>query len=74
MYKNERETLKKFGLRVSKLRSNKSLTQEGLAEATNLDRMTVAFIEGGRRWPRLETLIALANALDVKLSDFFKDL
>jgi transcriptional regulator with XRE-family HTH domain len=74
MHQKERATLKKFGVRVAQLRTKRSLTQEQLAEATNLDRMTIAFIENGRRWPRLETLLALTSALDVKLSDLFKDL
>lgn len=74
MSKDEKQTLKQFGLLVSKLRNKRSLTQEQLAEAANLDRMTIAFIEGGRRWPRLSTLQALAKALNVDLQDFFEDL
>ena len=75
MFKDkERKTLKRFGSRVAQLRRAKSLTQEQLASKSGLDRMTIALIENGRRWPRLSTLEALAGALNVKLQDFFKEL
>lgn len=75
MFKHkEQQTLKKFGKRVAQLRHNKSYTQEQLANKAGLDRMTIALIENGRRWPRLSTLEVLAKALDVRLQDFFKNL
>jgi transcriptional regulator with XRE-family HTH domain len=68
----EQKALKAFGNNVAKIRSNKSMTQEQLAERANLDRMTIAFIEGGRRFPRMSTLQSLANALKVNIQDLFK--
>ena len=61
----ERTTLKKFGMDLALIRNSKSLTQEQLASKSGLDRMTIALIENGRRWPRLSTLQMLAKALDV---------
>ena len=71
MSSDEHKALKQFGNNVSKLRVSKSYTQEQLAERANLDRMTVAFIEGGRRWPRLSTIQAIAKTLEVEIKDFF---
>ncbi len=50
------------------------MTQEQLAEKSNLDRMTIAFVEGGRRFPRLATLQAIAGALGVSIKDLFEGL
>lgn len=50
------------------------MTQEQLAEKSNLDRMTIAFVEGGRRFPRLGTLQAIAGALGVSIKDLFEGL
>lgn len=70
----EQQSLKIFGNRVAQLRLAKSYTQEQLASRSGLDRMTIALIENGRRWPRLSTLETLAKSLNVKLRDFFTDM
>ena len=67
----EQKALKVFGSNVAKLRSATSMTQEQLAERASLDRMTIAFIEGGRRFPRMSTLQAIAKALNVGIQDLF---
>jgi transcriptional regulator with XRE-family HTH domain len=69
--RNEKASLKKFGSNVATLRSKKNMTQEQLAEAASLDRMTIAFIEGGRRWPRLATLQSIAQALKTDIQNLF---
>lgn len=74
MDKSDKRVLKQLGATIAKLRTQKRLTQEQLAERAGLDRMTVAFVEGGRRWPRPSTLVAMAEALDVRLVDFFRGL
>jgi len=75
MFKDkEQANLKKFGVSIAAIRSSKSLTQEQLASKSGLDRMTIALIENGRRWPRLSTLQTLAKALNVNIRDFFKDI
>lgn len=70
----EQPNLKKFGKSVAHIRLAKSFTQEQLASKSGLDRMTIALIENGRRWPRLSTLQTLAKSLNVPIKDFFKDL
>jgi transcriptional regulator with XRE-family HTH domain len=72
--KSEMVTLKKFGSNIAHIRMTRQMTQEQLAEATNLDRMTIAFIENGRRWPRLSTIQTITNALGIEIQDLFKNL
>jgi len=74
MSNTEDKALKQFGSNIAKLRTAKGLTQEQLAEKANLDRMTIAFIEGGRRFPRMSTLQALAKALNTDINHLFSGL
>ena len=74
MSSTEQKALRTFGNNVAKLRAARSMTQEQLAEKSNLDRMTIAFVEGGRRFPRLGTLQAIASALNVSIRDLFSGL
>jgi len=64
----------KLGQRVASLRAEKSVTQEQLAEKTGLDRMTIALIETGKRWPQAATLDRLTKGLGVGVGDVFKGL
>jgi transcriptional regulator with XRE-family HTH domain len=52
------------GLRRWRLRRN--LTQEDLADMTDLSQRTVSMIENGRQRPRAKTLERLVEALDVE--------
>jgi transcriptional regulator with XRE-family HTH domain len=59
-----------IGARLKRLRREQSLTQEQLAEAAGVSVDLVAKLEQGRReTARVTSLIALANALDVELSE-----
>ncbi|MEM8923061.1 MAG: helix-turn-helix domain-containing protein [Actinomycetota bacterium] len=56
--------------RLRRARGRRGLTQEGLAEAAQLSVATVQKLEQGqRKSAATATLIALANALDVELSE-----
>lgn len=44
-------------------------SQEQLAEAAGMSRDAIARLELGGRWPRLDTLLQLAEALTVSLDD-----
>ena len=53
---------------LAKLRKEKGLTQEGLARKAGISFHTLVKIENGRiKNPRLETVIKLARALEVKI-------
>ena len=52
-----------IGLRIRQLRESAGLTQEALALAAKIGRVTLVRIEGGDQSPRYETLLSLARAL-----------
>lgn len=51
--------------RISDLRRKKGLTQESLAEKTELSSNYISHIENSRSIPSLETLMKLCSALDI---------
>lgn len=57
-------------IRASRLRSN--LTQEALAERAGLDRQAVNRVEQGHQSPLLDTLLLIADALDVPLAELVR--
>ena len=59
--------LKKFGKNLAKLRTSKFITQEKLAEITNLTPNYIGLIERGLRNPSLSTIINLSIALGENL-------
>lgn len=58
-----------IGARIRSLRKAAGLTQEKLAAAAGVGRVTTARIESGEQSPRYKTLLALAAALGVESSD-----
>ncbi len=55
--------MKTLGTRIRELREARNLTQEALADAAGIGRVTLVRIENGEQSPRFETLVALAQAL-----------
>lgn len=64
---------KAIGRRIKFARENKKLTQEQLAELANLSPMHISVIERGIKLPKLETLINIANILDVSADELLQD-
>ena len=64
---------KAIGKRIKSAREEKGLTQEQLAEQVNLSPMHISVIERGNKLPRLETLINIANVLDVSADILLQD-
>lgn len=62
---------KKFGEKVKKLRLERGLSQEGLANEANLDRTYIPGIEKGERNVSITVIEKLAIALKVEIRDFF---
>jgi transcriptional regulator with XRE-family HTH domain len=56
---------------LTRIREERGLSQQRLADASGVNKATINQIERGRRSPNLETLEKLAGALGVELSDFF---
>jgi len=63
----------KIGLVIKELRIKKGLTQEELAEKTELSARTIQRIETGAVDPRAYSLQMIAKALDVDFSLFVED-
>lgn len=61
--------LKKIGLRVRHLREDRGWSQEELADRAEIDRTYVSGIERGLRNASVLTLVRIADALKVSLSD-----
>lgn len=57
--------MNELGERIRKLRREKKLTQDQLAELVNANRVTIANYELGKYMPSIEALEKLADALDV---------
>ena len=64
---------KAIGKRIKSAREKKGMTQEQLAELVNLSPMHVSVIERGNKLPKLETLINIANILDVSADVLLQD-
>jgi len=62
----------RLGKRVQKMRIEKGLTQEGLAVIAGLDRVSVGYVEQGKRAAKLSTLFVIAKSLDAKIADLFE--
>ena len=61
-----RQTL---GERIRQLRESAGFTQEGLARAAHIGRVTLVRLEHGEQTPRYKTLTAISTALGVRIHD-----
>lgn len=60
--------LQAFGSHLRRLREDRGLSLEALAEAAGLSRRGLVYLEHGQRDPRYTTLLALAAGLSVPVS------
>lgn len=63
--------LKLFGKRLRKLRKDKGLTQEELADLAGLHPTFIGAVERGVKNPSLKSISKIAEALEIDLRDFF---
>jgi transcriptional regulator with XRE-family HTH domain len=61
-----------FGQALKKIREQRGISQEKLADIMEMHRNTVALLERGQRNPSLETIKKLAKALRVDPGKFFE--
>lgn len=59
------EVSRLLGRNLVEFRGRVGLSQEATAERAGLHRTEVAYIEGGRRLPRLDTIVKLGGAVEV---------
>lgn len=65
--------LKAVGQRIKEAREAKNLTQEDLAAIVDLSPTHVSVIERGLKTTKLDTFVAIANALDVSADSLLID-
>ncbi len=63
-----------FGELLKKYRLQTGMSQESLAFQAELDRTYISLLEHGKRQPTLTTLFALSKALQLKPSEFIKEI
>lgn len=61
-----------FGAILKELRTTKGLSQEKLAHGAGKNRTAVSGWEGGEHSPTLDTLFALAGALEISASEIVR--
>lgn len=68
----KKDILKKFGIRIKELRSQKEWSQEELAEKTGFHRTYIGMVERGERNLSLKNVEVFANSFGLNLSDLLK--
>ncbi len=67
-------TLRALANRIKELRDQKGISQEELAHRAGLSRTGMGFLETGKRWPRLDTLMKVADGLNITVDELLKGL
>lgn len=62
-----------FGHAIRKFRTEKNISQEMFANMCGLHRTYISDIERGLRNVSIENIDKMANALDMNISDIFKE-
>ena len=62
-----------LGKRIRKFREGKGWTQSDLADAISMSNTTISHIEVGKGRPELNTIVNIANALEVSLDSLLCD-
>lgn len=60
-----------LGARIKELRKRAGLSQDQLAEKVGIEAKYLSRIEVGKRYPSLETLEHIADALQVEMKELF---
>lgn len=63
-----------LGSSIKKLREQKKITQESLAELADIHTSYIGQIERGLRYPSLKVLFKIADALNVKPAELLKNI
>jgi quercetin dioxygenase-like cupin family protein len=67
------ETVSSVGKKLKKLRADKNITLDQLANETGFSSDTLKRIEAGKEWPPVGTLLQISKALDVDSSLLLKE-
>lgn len=67
-------TLHALASRIKELREERGISQEELAHRSGLSRTGMGFLETGKRWPRLDTLMSVAEGLSITVDELLMGL
>jgi len=67
-------TLHALASRIKELRLDRGISQEELAHRSGLSRTGMGFLETGKRWPRLDTLMKVADGLNITVDELLRGL
>ena len=70
----EEAALSEFGKKVQHVRNEQKISQEKLAELSELDRTYISSVERGQRNISILNIIKIADALGVTASSLLEDL
>ena len=65
------EQIKRLGKLVAKLRKERGLSQSELGRQTGSSQMTIQRLESGSGGTRLDTLVAIAQAFELSITDLW---
>lgn len=65
--------LEKLGSRIRELRITKSMTQDRLSIISEIEKSMLSRIESGQTNLTIRTLYKISNALEIPITEFFKD-
>ncbi|MHC5269207.1 helix-turn-helix domain-containing protein [Enterococcus sp. LJL98] len=63
----------KIGMKIKELRSEKTFTQEILAEKLQVSRSTISSWETGRSYPDLQMVVDICDLFEVSLDDLLRE-
>ena len=65
-------TAQNFGKNLRAARKERGFSQESFAHAVDLDRTYIGGIERGERNPGLKTIVRIADALEIEVTELFR--
>ncbi len=66
--------LSAYGQTIRKIRQSQNISQECFADLCGLHRTYISDVELGKRNVSLENIEKIADALNIKMSDIFKEI
>ena len=60
-----------MGNKLREIRKRKGLSQAKLSELSKVHRVSISLYESGKKKPTIDSLMRLANALDVSIQDLW---
>lgn len=72
MSDENRKLIIDIGITVAEFRNKKKISQETLAEKSEIHRTYLSEVEGGKRNPTISVLNKIVLALEVSMSEFFE--